>query len=264
MMKLARIGDPQLSPDGKTVAFTVQTVDVDRRTQKPQQIWTVPLDGGTPRKLTIGRPPIPAAMVARLQAHLLHFDRADAADLEHGRRWQQPQQVTRLSTEADGELVSPDGKNLVFTSDVYPDCPDDACNQKNARRREDSKVQARINTALLYRHWTTWEGSARAAICSRSRCRTEASKDLTPGTRDVPPFSLGGPDDYAISPDSNEVCFAMNTDDVPATSTNYGPLRGAHRGGTRRRSPQSRRRQFAVVFAGRQVSRLPLAGPRRL
>ena len=47
-----------------------------------------------------------------------------------------------------------------------------------------------------------------------------AAKDLTPGNRDVPPFSLGGPDDYAISPDGTEVCYAMNADDVPAMSTN--------------------------------------------
>src|SRR5437879_3380600 len=45
-------------------------------------------------------------------------------------------------------------------------------------------------------------------------------KDLTPGPRDVPPFSLGGPDDYAISPDSAEVAFATNADTEPATSTN--------------------------------------------
>jgi len=45
-------------------------------------------------------------------------------------------------------------------------------------------------------------------------------KDLTPGDSDVPPFSLEGPDDYAISPDSKEVCYAMNADPVPATSTN--------------------------------------------
>ena len=47
-----------------------------------------------------------------------------------------------------------------------------------------------------------------------------AAKDLTPGNRDVPPFSLGGPDDYAISPDGAEVCYAMNADPVPAISTN--------------------------------------------
>jgi dipeptidyl aminopeptidase/acylaminoacyl peptidase len=47
-----------------------------------------------------------------------------------------------------------------------------------------------------------------------------ASKDLTSGTRDVPPFSLGGPDDYAISPDSSEVAFTMNVDSNLAISTN--------------------------------------------
>ena len=36
----------------------------------------------------------------------------------------------------------------------------------------------------------------------------------------MPPFSLGGSDDYAISPDGKEVCYVSNPDDVPAASTN--------------------------------------------
>ena len=51
LLKIARISEPQLSPDGKTVAFTVQTVDLDQNT-KPKQIYTVPTDGGTPRQIT--------------------------------------------------------------------------------------------------------------------------------------------------------------------------------------------------------------------
>src|SRR5262249_1130223 len=47
-----------------------------------------------------------------------------------------------------------------------------------------------------------------------------APKDLTPGNRDVPQFSLGGPDDYSISPDGNEVCYISNPDESLATSTN--------------------------------------------
>jgi len=31
--------------------------------------------------------------------------------------------------------------------------------------------------------------------------------DLTPGDKVAPPFSLGGPEDYSISPDSKEVAF---------------------------------------------------------
>ena len=45
LMELKRIGDPQISPDGKWVTFTVQSVDVAAN-RKPQQIWIVPMDGG--------------------------------------------------------------------------------------------------------------------------------------------------------------------------------------------------------------------------
>ena len=50
LMKLSRIDDPQLSPDGKTVAFTVQIVDMANNS-KPSAIYTVPVNGGTPQRL---------------------------------------------------------------------------------------------------------------------------------------------------------------------------------------------------------------------
>src|SRR5436190_21535900 len=50
LMQLARLSDPQLSPDGHWVAFGVQTVDVANNT-KPKQIYVVPLNGGVPRTL---------------------------------------------------------------------------------------------------------------------------------------------------------------------------------------------------------------------
>ena len=53
LMKIARISDPQLSPDGRTVAFTVQTIDLEAN-KKSTQIYIVPLDGGTPRPITSG------------------------------------------------------------------------------------------------------------------------------------------------------------------------------------------------------------------
>ncbi len=44
--------------------------------------------------------------------------------------------------------------------------------------------------------------------------------DLTPGDHDVPPFSLGGQDQYSFSPDGKEVAYSSNLDKVEATSTN--------------------------------------------
>ena len=85
-----------------------------------------------------------------------------------------------------------------------PECgADDACNKQKLDAEKANKVKARDNTGLLYRHWTTWQTRG-AAICWWFLSTGGAAKDLTPGNRDVPPFSLGGPDDYDISPDGTK------------------------------------------------------------
>lgn len=220
LMELKRIGDPQISPDGKWVAFTVQTVDVAAN-KKPQQIWMVPLEGGTPRQITHDGDSNQRARWSPDSKRLAYLsDRGGSSQI-----WlmdpdgNNAKQVTTLSTEADGVLFSHDGKNLVFTSAVYPDCgADDTCNKKNLDA-DAQAPKARIYTELLYRHWTTWQTKRRSHLLAVP-VAGGAPKDLTPGTRDVPPFSLEGIDDYDISPDGTELCYVMNADPVPATSTN--------------------------------------------
>ena len=156
MMKLKRISEPAVSPDGKSVAFTVMSVDVDKNA-RPRQIWVVPVAGGAPKQVTRegSRNERPRwspdgkrlAFISNrggsMQIWTMNPDGSDA------------KQVTRLSTEASGVTWSPDGQNFVFTSDVYPDCgADDACNKKKLDSDEKNPVKARTYTSLLYRHWT--------------------------------------------------------------------------------------------------------------
>jgi dipeptidyl aminopeptidase/acylaminoacyl peptidase len=215
LLKIQRIGDPQISPDGKTVAFSVVTPDVVAN-KGIHSVWTVPLAGGPPRKL-----------VDNADRPRWSPDGKQLYYVGSGQIWKMnpdgssaPAQITNLSTEADGEMISPDGKFLLVTSNVFPECgADDACNKKLVDAESQNKVKGRLITGLLYRHWTQWQGKTRSHLLSVSLDNGKAI-DLTPGPHDVPPFSLGGPDDYAISPDSKEVCYSMNADDNPATSTN--------------------------------------------
>lgn len=221
LLELKRISDPQISPDARWVAFTVQTVDVDAN-KKPQQIWIVPLAGGAPRQITHdgqnnNRPRWSpdsqriACISDRSGSSQVWLMDADGSNAKP---------VTNFAAEADGELFSPDGKSLVFTSAVYPECgADDACNKKKIEADAAGKVKARLYTELLYRHWTGWSNRRRSHLLMTPVAGGEV-KDLTPGTLDVPPFSLGGPDDYAVSPDGLELCYSVNADPLPAVSTN--------------------------------------------
>jgi dipeptidyl aminopeptidase/acylaminoacyl peptidase len=220
MMKLARISEHHLAPDGSMVAFTVQRIDMEKN-EKPRQIHVVPAGGGTVRALTTEgsanfRPRWSpdskriAFISTRSGSAQIWLMNADGTGQK---------QVTDLATEADGVIWSGEGKTLVFISEVYPGCADDACNKRRLDQDKASKVKARVFTSLLYRHWDTWQGPRRKHLFA-VRAEGGTPRDLTPGNRDVPPFSLGGPDDYAVSPDGNELCFVQNTDSEPALSTN--------------------------------------------
>src|SRR5204862_5267143 len=148
-----------------------------------------------------------------------------------------PHQVTEISTGADGGIWSPDGKSIVFVSAVYPDCKDDACNEQRDEELKTSKVKAKIFTRLFYRHWNAFTEFKRSHLFVISADAVESAvpsgatpnalrtahatlRELTPGDHDVPPFSLGGQDMYAISPDGQEVAYTSNIDEVEAASTN--------------------------------------------
>ena len=219
MMKIARISDPQLSPDGKTLAFTVQTVDVEKNT-RARQISVVPLSGGEPRALTSeGNNDRPRWMPDSLHIAFIS-DRGGSSQIwVMGADGAGQKQVTSIATEASGVSVFPDGASFLFVSEVYPNCPDEECNKKTLDAEKAGKVKARVYTSLLYRHWNEWSTARRKHLLVIPVAGGQA-KDLTPGHRDVPTFSLSGPDGYAIAPDSKEICYVMNPDPEHATSTN--------------------------------------------
>ncbi|HYP52300.1 MAG TPA: S9 family peptidase [Pyrinomonadaceae bacterium] len=211
-----RVSDPQLSPDGRTVAYTITDTD-KAANQRTTQIYLIPVEGGEPRQLTSGTPSSSAPRWSP--------DGRTIAFLRGGQIWTvspaggDARQVTNISTGADGHVWSPDGKWFAFVSDVYPECADDECNRRRSQQVSESKVKAKIVDRLLFRHWNTWKDGKRSHLFVVASSGG-AARDLTPGDFDTPPFSLGGPTNYAFSPDSTEIAYASNRDKVEATSTN--------------------------------------------
>jgi dipeptidyl aminopeptidase/acylaminoacyl peptidase len=240
MMAMKRLGETAVSPDGKWLAYSVTTVNLDQNT-KTMELWLQAIapsseTGREPTKLAVTQPGdsgvqfspdskrilfLSSREANKQQVWLADFDPASGATSN-------PRKLTTISTEADNALWSPDGHSVVFTSAVYPDCPaitpadsatGDKCNADRDAEKAASKVKAQIFTHLLYRHWNHFTGDKRSHLFLLS-VENGGVRDLTPNDpHDVPPFSVEGGGGFAISPDSKELAFTENIDPEPAIST---------------------------------------------
>lgn len=226
-MALKRLAEPVPTPDGKWVLFAATDVDLAANT-KTSHLWIVPSAGGEARRLSATDHDESRPRISPDGRQILFTSKAGDEpqlwlapfDAEKGAIAAPPHALTRLSTGADGGVWSPRGDTVVFTSSVYPDCKDDAANKARDDERKKSKVKAQIFTRLFYRHWTAFADGKRSHLFAVPVGGDAAPVDLTPGDHDTPPFSLGGQDDYAVSPDGKEVAYSSNVEALEGVSTN--------------------------------------------
>ena len=164
LLALHRVSDPQISPDSSRVVYTVATPDRPAN-RVASNLWVVPIVGGAPRQLTFtgrdgnarwspdgSRLAFLSSREGSQQIYLLNLTGGE------------PTKLTSLDGGANQIVWAPDGKSLAFTSSVWPDCADDACNKRKSEGKEKDPVKARAYDGLLYRHWTAWRTGQRAHL----------------------------------------------------------------------------------------------------
>jgi dipeptidyl aminopeptidase/acylaminoacyl peptidase len=237
LQAMHRIADPQISPSGKWVLFSVTDVSLEHNT-KTNHLWAVPLDGSAKEhQITFSTGESNGRFSPDGKTVLYSADdQLSLAPWDDATGTLAPAHaVTRLATGADGGLWAPDSKHILFTSSVYPECEshapapqrfeqEAACNAQKDAAANKSLVKAQVFDHLLYRHWNAYTGPRHSHIFYAS-VEGGTPEDLTPasviGDHEAPTaFPTGGPLGYAISPDGKEIAYEVNLDKVPAESTN--------------------------------------------
>lgn len=147
LLKFVWIADPQMSPDGKQVAY-VRVVVNEKTDDYDTNLWLVPADGSSqPRPITSGtrdQSPRWAPDGSRLA-----FVRAAGGPAQiyvMGLNGGEAQAVTDLARGASGPMWSPNGKQIAFSSSMKPE---------DAEKKDPAaapKSDVRVITDAAYRN----------------------------------------------------------------------------------------------------------------
>lgn len=213
---LKAVSDPQLSPDGKWVAYTVSTPSLQDN-RNVSRVWIAEVATGRSRQLT-GGPGSDRQPRWSPDGKTLAF----ISTREGGAQvWVLPiaggdaRKISNLSEGASDPLWLPDGSGLLVVSDIkWP------AEQEIDRRNGAYPTDARIWTNLMWRHWDDFRAGKRQHLFRVDLAGRDKAVDLTPIDHDVPPIATGGDGDVAIAPDGLEMVIAMHGDTVVADNTN--------------------------------------------
>ncbi|MBA3458474.1 MAG: S9 family peptidase [Deltaproteobacteria bacterium] len=211
MLAMQRIGDPQVSPDGKLVAFSVRETDLDANKGR-FDIWLVGTDGSNPRRLTSHPDNDTEARWSPDGRHIYFMSTRSGSS----QVWRialaggEAEQVTKLPIDLNGFTLFPDGRRMVVAMDVFPDAKTLADTVKRDEAKAKSKVKAKVYDTLLFRHWDSWEDGKYSHLFAWDPAKPDDARDLTPGQgTDSPTHPFGGMDEVSISPDGRQVAYVI-------------------------------------------------------
>ncbi len=229
LVGVQRLSDPQPSPDGHLVAYVLRStdlaanrgrsdlylIDLNRRDLPPRQLTTDAANDSNPRWSRDGRSLyFLSTRSGSSQVWRLPLDGGEAV------------QVTQYPLDVNALKVSPDGRHLALSLDVFPDCADLACSATRLKATAALKQTGRVYDQLFIRHWDRWEDGTQAhlfAVTLDAVGRAGEPVDLMRGVRaSVPSRPSGGDEEFTFSPDGARVVYsARMADRTEPWSTNF-------------------------------------------
>jgi acylaminoacyl-peptidase len=210
MISANRLGDPQVSPDGRWVVYSVTTTDVEAN-RRAGSLYIMDLrEPGEGRRLAISEG---GANTARWgsdgklyflsgRSGLSQVWRAEADGTD-------PVQVTDLPVDVNAYRLSRDAGKAVVSLAVFPSCADLACTVDRAKAEADSKSTGQVYDRMFVRHWDTWNDGTQNHLFVVNTDGSGEPVWVTKGfDGDTPSKPFGDESEFTFTPDGDAVVFA--------------------------------------------------------
>jgi dipeptidyl aminopeptidase/acylaminoacyl peptidase len=217
LVMLDRVSDPQLAPDGRSLAFAVRQTDFDAN-KGVTGIWRLSLDepGAQPQLLTSEGVESNSPRWSPDGRTLFFLSSRSGSSqvwrLDHSLG--EARQVTRLPLDVNNFVIAPDGRHLALSIDVFPDCADLACSAKRLAGQAADKAHGTLYDRVFIRHWDAWADGRRSQLflAGLAADGTVAAEPrwLTRGIDgDIPSKPFGDDSEYCFAPDGRTLYFGV-------------------------------------------------------
>ena len=215
LVRLKRLSDPQVSPDGRYVAYVLRETDMEankgrsnlwlldltQKSAQPLRLTNNPANDTSPRWAPDSRTLyFLSSRGGSSQVWRIHTDGGEAI------------RVTNYPLDIGTLKVSPRGDVLALSMDVFPDCDNLRCTKDKLDTRAQDKATGRIYDKLFIRHWDTWSDGTRSHLFSArlgaggtAEVPVDLSKSLD---ADIPSKPSGDDADFSFSPDGATLVFS--------------------------------------------------------
>ncbi|MET0534803.1 MAG: S9 family peptidase [Steroidobacter sp.] len=212
LVRMQRVADPVLSPDGRTVVFSVRETDMAANRGRID-LWSLDLatKGAQPRRLTT-HPDNDSSPEWSADGREIYFlsTRSGSSQV-----WRLPasggeaNQVTDLPLDVGSFRLANNADRIAVSLDVFPDCDDLACSAKRASQKPQDSAQA--FDRIFARHWDAWSDGRISQLFALKLSNGVATEPVSVSKAldaDVPSKPFGDATEYTFSPDGSKLVFS--------------------------------------------------------
>ncbi len=226
LVRMERVSEVAVSPDGKHVAYTQRSTDMEANKGRTS-IWLLDLGkrGSVPVRLTDPAANSGSAEWSKDGKFIYILSNRSGSNQVWRLAGADATQVTNLPLDVGSFHVSPRGDRILVSLEVFLNCADPACTKQRLDTIAHTAATGMLHTQLFIRHWDTWSDGRRSQVFAigldDSGVARGSAVNLTGGIGDVPSKPFGGREDFAFSPDGSLVAFSVRATAGEAWSTNF-------------------------------------------
>jgi len=210
LVLMDRVSDPQVSPRGDRIAFVRRKTDLAAN-RGASSLWLTDLAGGAPSRLTAdgGSDTSPRWDRGGDALYFLSTRSGSSQVWRVAIAGGEPRQVTDLPLDVANLVVSPSGRHLAFTMEVFVDCETLRCTGDRLAATAAAAGSGVAYDRLFVRHWDAWADGRRSHLFVLPADGAGRPVDVTAGLdADVPSKPFGGPEEITFTPAEDGLVFA--------------------------------------------------------